>query len=272
VRPAPGAGPCELVLFFPAASKSFVLLFSRILDFTENQVPQEERRREQRYSPGRSFPLQATIEVDGEPRLGRVLDLSPGGVGLHVSGPTYSRGSTAKLHLMLEDSWMEFPCRIAHIRSLPIGCRLGLTALFSSFDARKAYLQLIQPVALGSAFHALSSDEIRQTEPGVFKLTYLGRPGSELNVWRRGDETGAPQSFLLQMDDYLIQGNVDTKEMQIFSQKFMIAPTKTKPNPSFRKLPANIKDEIRLLFRWTMLNLPKDIPADIRTFLQDFDK
>jgi hypothetical protein len=249
-----------------------VLLFSRILDFEDNQIKEVERRREQRYVPGRPFPLQATIDVEGEPRNARIIDLSPGGAGLQVSGPAYTRGTPTKLHLMLEDSWMEFACTIAHVRTLPSGCRLGLTANFASFAEKKAYLQLLQPIAIGSVFRAVPADEVRQVDPSVHKMIFTGRPGTELNVWRKTDSSGPLHSFLCEMDDYLVQGALGTEEMQIFSKKYMVTASRTKPEaPNFRKLPTGMRDEIRLLFRWTMMNLPKDMPADIRTFMQGFE-
>lgn len=247
-----------------------MLLFSRILDFSENHIREVERRREQRYVPGRHFPLQATIDVDGEPRIAKIVDLSPGGAGLQVSGPTYLRGSLARLHLMIEDSWMEFACTIAHVRALPSGCRLGLTAGFASFEEKKAYLQLLQPVAIGSVFRAATPDEIRQTDPGMYKLVFTGRPGTELDVWRQGDAEGPFHSFHWQMDDYIVQGAAGN-EAQIFSRKYMIAPSKIKPGaPAYRKLPGEMQDEIGRLFKWTMLNLPKDLPAEVRNFVQGF--
>lgn len=220
--------------------------------------------------PGKTFPLQATIDVDGEPRIAKIIDLSPGGAGLRVAGPSYTRGSLAKLHLMIEDSWMEFSCTIAHVRSLPSGCRLGLTAGFASFAEKKAYLQLLQPVAIGSVFRATSPEEVRQMDPGVHKLVFTGRPGTELNVWRQGDADGPFHSLHWQMDDYIVQVAVGS-EPQVYSRKYMIAPTRTKPGgPTYRKLPADVQNEITRLFRWTMLNLPKDIPAEVRTFVQGF--
>ena len=252
------------------ATKSPVLLFSRILDFEENETKETERRLEQRYVPGRPFPLYATIEVDGEPRNARILDLSPGGAGLQVAGPTYSAGSSVKLHLMLEESWMEFPCTIAHIRTLPVGCRLGLAARFENFAAKKAYLQLLQPVAIGSVLRPSPPDEVRQDDPANHRLVFTGRPGTELNVWRQGDSLGELFSFLWQMDDYLVRGDTTVGVVDIVSRKYMMTPSRTKTAPSFRKLPVGVKDEIRRLFRWTMMNLPKEVPGDIRTFLQGF--
>jgi hypothetical protein len=249
-----------------------VLLFSRILDFEENQIKEVERRREQRYAPGKPFPLQATIEVDGEPRSAKIIDLSPGGAGLQVSGPSYHRGSPAKLHFMLGDAWMEFACTIAHVRTLASGCRLGLTAGFTSFAEKKAYLQLLQPIAIGGLFRIVPADEVNQLDPGMHKTIFTGRPGTELNVWRQGDAGGQLYSFFCEMDDYLVQGARGADEMHITSKKYMIDPGRSKAGaPSFRKLPAAMKDEIRLLFRWTMLNLPRDMPADVRAFMQSFE-
>ncbi len=247
-----------------------MLLFSRILGFEENHIREIERRREQRYVPGKAFPLQATIDVDGEPRSAKIMDLSPGGAGLRVAGPAYARGGLAKLHLMIEDSWVEFACTIAHVRTLPSGCRLGLTAGFASFDEKKSYLQLLQPIAIGSVFRVTPPDEVRQMDPGMHKLVFTGRPGTELNVWRQTDDAGPFHSLHWQMDDYIVQATAGA-EMQVYSRKYMIATAKAKPGgPTYRKLPNDVQDEITRFFRWTMLNLPKEMPADVRTFVQGF--
>lgn len=248
-----------------------MLLFSRILDFEETHIKEVELRREQRYVPGRAFPLQATIEVDGEPRIAKIVDLSPGGTGLHVFGPSYTRGAPARLHLMIEESWLEFDCTIAHIRTLSAGCRLGLSTGFTSFEQKKAYLQLLQPVAIGSVFRVVPPDEVRQMDAGLHKTVFTGRPGTELNIWRQGDQEGPFHSFLFQMDDYLVQGSAETGQRQIFSRKYQVARPRGKSGaPSYRKLPSVVQNEIGRLFRWTMMNLPKDMPADIRAFVQGY--
>ncbi|HWA28965.1 MAG TPA: PilZ domain-containing protein [Lacunisphaera sp.] len=245
-------------------------LFSHILDLEEGQFQEVERRRAQRYVPGRPFPLQATIEVGGEPRIAKIIDLSPGGAGLKVPGPAYLRGMTAKLHLMIADVWIEFPCRVAHVKAMAGGARVGLTALFDDPAAKKAFLQLLQPVAIGSVFRPVPTEDVRQAEPGLHKLVYYGRPGAELNVWCQDDSSGPPQSFLWQLDDYLVRGAVGVEELQVFSRKYMVVPSRKKPGPTFRKLPPKIRAEVRRLFHWTMLNLSKEVPADIRVFLQGF--
>lgn len=247
-----------------------MLPFSHILDFDESKLPEVERRRAQRYVPGRLFPLQATIDVDGESRIARIVDLSPGGAGLQVSGPSYQRDTEAKLHLMIDDVWLDFRCRIAHVRAMAAGCRIGLTACFDDFAEKKAYLQLLQPVAIGSAFRPVPSEEIRQAEPGLHKLVFSGRPGAELDVWCQRDSSGPPQAFLWQLDDYLVQGTLGEDQLQIHSRKYMMVPTRKKTGPAYRKLPPKVREEIRRLFHWTMLNLSKDIPVDVRAFLQEF--
>ncbi len=247
-----------------------VLLFRRILNFEKAQARQLERRRERRYSPGKPFPLYATIDVDGEPRSAKIIDLSLSGAGLQVSGPSYMAGSDAKLHLMLEDSWMEFPCRIAHVKTLPAGCRLGLEAKFQDFDSQKAYLQLLQPVVIGSAMRPEPSEEVRQEEPDMYKMVFTGTQGAELDVWRQGDMTGELHSFLWLMDDYVVRGDTTTGVMQVTSRKLMERQAGKKVTAAPFKLRGAADGEIRLLFRWTMMNLPKEVPGDIRTFLQGF--
>ena len=249
-----------------------MLPFSHILDFDESKLQEVERRRALRHVPSRLFPLQATIDVDGETRLARIVDLSPGGAGLQVAGPAYQRDLEAKLHLMIDDVWLEIRCRIAHVRVMAAGSRVGLMALFDDSAQKKAFLQLLQPVAIGSSFRPVATEDIRQPEPGLHKLVFSGRPGAELNVWCQRDSSGPPQTFLWQLDDFLVQGKLGGDELQIHSRKYMMVPTRKKPGPTYRKLPPKVREDIRRLFHWTMLNLSKDIPVDIRVFLQEFKR
>lgn len=244
-------------------------LFDRILDFKESLARQKEQRRERRYPPGRNFPLQATIDVAGEPRIARLLDISPGGAGLQVAGPSYTVGADAKLHLMIDDLWMEFPCRIAHLKTLPVGCRLGLMARFDNLESEKSFLQLLQPIVLGSALRPVPPEEVPQDDPTMFKLAFTGTPGSSLMVWRQYDATGDLASFLWLMDDYAVRGDTTVGVMQLSTRQQLERPGKRK-RLSTGRLRGAIDGEIRQLFRWTMLNLPKEVPGDIRTFLQGF--
>jgi hypothetical protein len=173
---------------------------------------------------------------------------------------------------MIDDVWIDFRCRIAHVRAIAAGCRIGLTACFDDLEEKKAYLQLLQPVAIGSAFRPVPTEEIRQPQSGLFKLVFSGRPGAELDVWCQRDANGPPQTFLWQLDDYQVKGTLGSDELQIHSQKYMMVPTKKKPGPSYRKLPVKVREEIRRLFHWSMLNLSKEIPVDIRVFLQEFKR
>ena len=237
-----------------------MLLFSRILNIKKSQARQMERRLERRYPPGRLFPLFATIDVAGEPRAAKVLDLSAHGAGLQVSGPAYAAGLAAQLHLQLDETWMEFPCRIAHVKVLPKGCRLGLAAQFKDFATQKAYLQLLQPVALGSSMRPIAPEEIRQDEPEMLKAVFTGLPGSELSVWRQGNH----------LDEYVIRGDSTVGVLQISPRKQMPRLSAVAKSAAPKKLPTAVHDEVRLLYNWTMFNLPKEVPGDIRSFLQGF--
>jgi len=246
------------------------MLFSRILDFKESLARQKEQRQARRYPPGRNFPLMATIEVEGEPRNAKLLDLSVGGAGLQVAGPSYTVGAEAKLHLMIDNRWMEFPCHIAHLKTLPVGARLGLAAKFDNPDTEMAFLQLLQPIVLGSALRPVSLEEVRQDDPTMHKQVFTGMPGTELTVWRQYDSMGELASFLWEMNDYLVRGDAAVGVMQLCTRARMENAARKKRAATFGKLRGVIDGEIRQLFRWTMLNLPKEVPGDIRSFLQDF--
>jgi hypothetical protein len=245
-------------------------LFSRILAFKENLARQKELRGERRYPPGRSFPLIATIDVGDDPRNAKVLDLSPGGAGLQVAGPPYAMGADAKLHLMLENLWMEFPCRIAHLKILPVGCRLGLTARFDNPEIETSFLQLLQPIVLGSAMRPVPPEEVRQDDPTMHMQVFTGTPGTELTVWRQYDLTGELSSFLWRMEDYIVRGDATVGVMQLSTRQPSGRPAAGKRTKPTGRLRGALDGEIRQLFRWTMLNLPKEVPGDIRSFLQGF--
>jgi PilZ domain len=247
-------------------------LFSRILQFKESQARQKEQRQERRYPPGRNFPLYATIEVAGEPRNAKVLDLSPGGAGLQVAGPSYAVGDEAKLYLLLQDTaiCMEFSCRIAHLKPLPVGCRLGLHAKFANLEQEAAFLQLLQPIVLGSAMRPVPPEEVTQDDPTMHKLIFTGTTGTTLTVWRQYDATGDLASFLWQMDDYVVRGSAAVGVMQLYTRQQFEAPSRGKRTTAKGRLRGAVDAEIRQLFRWTMLNLPKEVPGDVRAFLQGF--
>lgn len=245
-------------------------LFSRILQFKESQARQKEQRQERRYPPGRNFPLFATVEVDGEPRNAKVLDISPGGAGLQVAGPTYTVGDEARLYLLIEDSCLEFTCRIAHLKPLPVGCRLGLNAKFDNIEQEASFLQLLQPIVLGSAMRPVPPEEVPQDDPTMHKLVFTGTPGTSLTVWRQYDVTGDLVSFLWLMDDYVVRGEAAVGVLKLYTRQQFEAPSRGKRSSAKGKLRGAIDAEIRRLFHWTMLNLPKEVPGDIRTFLQGF--
>lgn len=245
-------------------------LFSRILDFKKSQIRQKEQRQERRYPPGRNFPLYATIEVEGEPRSAKVLDISPGGAGLQVAGPSYVVGGEAILYLMLEAVSLKITCSIAHLKTLPVGCRLGLAAKFKDLEEENSFLQLLQPIVLGSAMRPVPPEEVPQDDPTMHKLLFTGMPGTELTVWRQYDAAGDLTSYRWQLDDYVVRGDASVGVMQLFTRQQLERPSRGKRRAPSGKLPGAADAEIRQLFHWTMLNLPKEVPGDIRTFLQEF--
>jgi len=179
-------------------------------------------------------------------------------------------GAEAKLHLMVDNLWMEFPCRIAHLKVLPVGCRLGLTARFDNPETETAFLQLLQPIVLGSAMRPVLPEEVRQDDPTMHLQVFSGTPGTELSVWRQYDLSGELSHFLWRMDDYIVQGDAKVGVMQLSTREEAGRPAAGKRKKPTGRLRGAIDGEIRQLFRCTMLNLPKDVPGEIRSFLQWF--
>jgi hypothetical protein len=77
-------------------------------------------------------------------------------------------------------------------------------------------------------------------------------------------------SFVCEFDEFVVRGDTSVGVLQIASRKQVPRlPSKLRPAVP-RKLAGGLHEEVRLLFRWTMLNLPKEVPGDIRTYLQGF--
>jgi hypothetical protein len=72
------------------------------------------------------------------------------------------------------------------------------------------------------------------------------------------------------MDEYVIHGETAEGVLQISSRKPKSRPSLPAKAAGPRKLHKPVHDEVKLLFHWTMLNLPKEVPGDIRSYLQAF--
>jgi hypothetical protein len=248
-----------------------VLLFRRIFDFKKRNVPQLEHRLNRRYTPGAPFPLRATLKAAGRDWPGRVYDVSAGGVGLLLSrDDALTSGLAGRLRLELDHHQLEVKSVITHANLRKDGCLCGIAVEFDDFSVQKAYLQLLQPIAIGSSLQPVAAGLVIQNEPRFTKLSFRGESNSVLSVWRKNTATGDLHSFEFMMQDYFVRADAKVRVLEVFTRSQLDRPPQLKVSAPVFDPAGGVNDEIRQLFRWIVPNLPDSVPADVRGFLHSF--
>lgn len=258
-----------------------MLLFKRILDFKKADAASADKRGAKRYPVGARFPLKAKLSLparDSEGALlsgerasstdwgGQMIDLSASGasIRLHPAAVT-AQGDACLLMLELDHMLFEIAARVAHFRAGAqyVTCGLGLD--FPDAYARKAYLQLMEPVVVGSSLEAV--EKVKPDHSGLPKEQYTGESDSVLSVWR--DESGRnPKHFELQVREYFVRGSTDQPELGIGYRDGAKVGRRVS-SPSFPvAMSAEHQAEVRQLFQYVVQNLAKAVPADIRKLLE----
>ena len=247
-----------------------MLIFRRIFNFEQAKVEQLEKRLNQRYVPGPSFPLQATLHYGGRDFSAKILDIASNGVGVLVApGTALAAGHHLRLSLMLEKHRLEIDARIAHLNPRENGIYLGLGLLFGEFELQKSFLQLMQPVAIGQSLQPMSADRVIQDEPELTKQIYIGEPDSLLSI-RMENKPGLPlHSFDFRMHDYFCRGVMQKGQTDIYPLESIDPYGARLTNPVF-ETSGGLHDEIQQLFRWVVPNLTSVIPENAREFLKKF--
>jgi hypothetical protein len=248
-----------------------VLLFRRIFDFKKSHVPQLEHRLNQRYIPGAIFPLRATLHVAGRDWPGRVQDISASGIGLlFTRDDALTAGLSGRMRLELDHHRLEAKAVITHAELRRDGRLCGIGLEFDDFTIQKAYLQLLQPIAIGSTLLPVAADLVVQNEPRFTKLSFRGESNSVLSVWRENEGAGDFQSFEFMMQDYFVRADAKQRVLEVFLRSQIDRPPQLKVSAPVFDPAGSVNGEVRQLFRWIVPNLPKAVPADVRDFLQGF--
>jgi len=249
-----------------------VSLFKRILSFKETLV-QGDQRKATRYPVGPDFPLKTMLNLfgrdaagnllessDGTGRdwSGRMLNLSATGASMRLPNSAIAmRGEFCRLKFSIGDSILEIPANVAHFKVHSTHATCGVELRFPDQETHAAYLQLLQPVAVGSSLAAVDSKKVKQDTPGFHKEEFKG-DSSHLTIWRAGSASGTLQGFDFRMANYGVRWTDGMEELDTYGV------VQGSDNP-VEITPAQ-QVEVRWLFCLAVPNLSKAVPPDVREF------
>jgi hypothetical protein len=249
-----------------------VLLFRRIFNFEKAKVEQlTEQRLNNRYTPGGAFPMQAWLVAGGSEHPAKAQNISGNGIGLLLVAPALepAEGQTVRVRLSLGTHQQVLHGQVVHVRPEARGTYCGVGLTFGDFLAHKAYLQLLQPIAIGQSLAAVPAERVVQNEPQFIKQVFRGEEQSMLTVWL-DKSFGTPlHSFEFQMQDYFCRADARTSVLEAYVREATDSHKGKLSNPVF-DTSGGLNDEIRQLFRWILPNLSRAVPDDVRAFLQRF--
>lgn len=258
-----------------------VLLFKRILDFQKTEGGVLDKRGAKRYPVGAKFPIKAKITLtarDGEGNAkpgasidwgGQLGNLSGTGISIRLHpAAVASSGEASALKLELDNKIFELATTVAHFKVGPQYVACGLAINFPDSYTRKAYLQLMEPVVVGSTL-APATGKVKQDLPGLIKEQYLGESDSVLSVWR--DSSGKnPKLFELVVHDYCIRGSTEMPGLNIsFRDGSKSGKRASRPAITVAITPDH-QTEVKQLFQFIVQNLGKGVPSELRRFLELF--
>ncbi len=252
-----------------------VLLFRRIFDFQKTEIPHVEQRMNRRYTPGRTFPLRAELRGAQGWQSVEIRNLSATGLALTTGSamapaaelPGRS-GPTADLRLTLGEHVLDLKARTAHAQPGDAETVCGFELLFEDFNQQKTWLQLLQPVALGSTLAPVDPARVQQREPQFIKQVFRGEADAVLSVWL-AKTAGTPlHSFEFRTGEFFVQADAQTRRMEVFFREEQEDTHKGKITRPVFDMSGGANEEVRQLFRWVVPNIPDTIPDDIRTFLR----
>jgi hypothetical protein len=246
-----------------------MLLFKRILNFNRTKVDNSEQRGAERYAVGANVQFTATVRLSRHDDQGRpdprgrqdpelpakVVNLSTLGASVQLPPEaTATHGEKCLFELSLEDYQLEIPGTVAYFRQFPAHATCGVAFAFDFFEIRKAYLQLLEAVAIGASLIPVKASEIKPDATGLEKEVYRGKEGAQLSVWR-ADADGEIQRFDFRMNDYGVRWSHGQSELETYATKAAGSLNRTE------------QEEVSWLFCLAVPNLAKALQADVRKFL-----
>src|SRR6186713_782201 len=229
-----------------------------------------EQRLNTRYTPSDAFPLQAWLLTEGNETPAKILDISGNGIGLLLEPDTLpGEGDAVKVRLRFGAHQQLVDGRVSHLRPEAAKAYCGVGLKFADLLARKTYLQLLQPIAIGQSLQPVPAEQVMQDVPSLTKRSFRGDDQSQLTVWY--DQTARPQiqRFEFRTTEYFCQLDRSSGVLEIQSHADSGAHEGKSSNPVF-DISGTLQAEVRQLFRWTLPNLAAGVPDDVRAFLQHY--
>jgi hypothetical protein len=233
--------------------------------------PQPERRLLQRFSINPDFPLKAVLSYVGRDDAGaplsesregwnwkgRLIDCSHAGARLRL-GPGLKAviGESCDLKLSLQEFDLLVPCHVGNIREEDGDMIFGLEHDIVDEATRAAYEQLVEVLALGTTLKPRYDAPVPDQTGYLVEQFANDRP-ARLTVWREKHSRGVV-AF-----EFLLKENiVQAASGQPMEYLMGTEATGAVPAPALKAM------EIHRLFIWVLPNLPDDVPADVKRFLQ----
>ncbi|HWA26817.1 MAG TPA: PilZ domain-containing protein [Lacunisphaera sp.] len=252
-----------------------MLFFKRILKEgqpvpIEGKAPQVERRRTRRYAVNSKFPLKAllsfggrndTTSPTGHPRPawkweGRLVDCSEHGARIQMNpGQKVGARDLCDLRLTVEEFNLTIPCHISNITGEGEKLQFGLQHNIEDEATRKAYAQLLEVLALGSALR-LESRTNKPDESGYLVENYSSDRPARLTVWRLPKDRGVV-AFEFLLKDCLVR--------TVAGQ-----PVEYRSARDNRPVTAAKAREIKRLFQWVVPNIAPEVAEDVRKILRRY--
>lgn len=246
--------------------------FKRILQFkkeTPAQREQREQRHAQRYVLPPETPLQCVVQLGSRFRSGELVNLSGTGLSLRLPKDVeITRGQTCRVTLSVEKHQLPLQATVIHLRRDDRNVTLGLSLQFADFENQQSYLQLLDPIAIGTTLTPIKSDGLRFAEPGIITDRYDSPADAQLTVWR-SFAGQALIGFELRLHEFYVRCRSTPPQLEIYTSAGTAPPLPGFITPTLKKAGDKTAD-IRRLFRWVVPHLNKSIPEDIRIFLGQF--
>lgn len=210
-----------------------------------------------------------------------LVDLSTTGANVHLNLAAVAfSDDPCLIKLSLGGYQLELPSTVAHFRCYSQHAVCGLLFNFPDADTEKAYIQLVEPVMIGTS---LVPVEAKPDRSGCHMEQYRGKNSSLLTVWRPapgGDVT----KFDFRMNDYGVHWSTGLTELSTYGvEKDAANDNKAGARPALKlrlkssekledgtpTLPLNEAqdEEVRWLFCLAVSNLSTAVAADVRKFL-----
>lgn len=245
-------------------------LFRRLFNFEPAKVAQQEQRLNHRHTPGAAFPLHASLTLAGRTTPAKVLNLSGSGLGLLIPRDTPAVvDQLATVTLTLAEHRLELPTVVAHVRPQEPALYCGLGLKFPDFPRQKAYLQLLQPIAIGQSLQPVPPERVVQNEPQFIKQVYRGESECVLTVWLQMTLGTPLHNFEFHLQNYFCRATLATGQLEAYQLKDAGTHAAKLTQP-VHDSSGELSAEIRQLFRWIVPNLSAAVPDDVRASLQHF--